>query len=172
MTAGKNGKVGARGARSGIQAPADDVSRDFLARLLGVDVRSVKNFVDEGMPKSARGAFSLQACVQWYIEREREAARGAKGLNDLDLARQRKTVAEARSAELDLAEREARLIPIELHESRLRERLDTVAGSVKAINRFQPDVKAALTDEDADALLDRMGDQILAELYALSDTIE
>lgn len=158
------------------QAPvglqADEVNRDFLSRVLGVDVRSIKNFVDEGMPKSARGRFSLIACVQWYLEREREKARGAKGLNDLDLARQRKTVAEARTAELDLAEREGQVITMDLHRQRLRERLETVAGAIKANGRYQPDIKAAVTDEQADALLQRMGDEQLAELYDLKDEIE
>lgn len=155
-----------------VRTPEDDVTRDFLARLLGVDVRSLKNFSDEGMPKSARGRFPLLGCLQWYVGREREAARGNKGLNDLDLARQRKTVAEARLAELGLAEKEGLLIPMDLHARRLRERLDTVAGNVKAIGRYQPEVKAATTDEAADALLDRMSDEILKELFDLSDTID
>jgi phage terminase Nu1 subunit (DNA packaging protein) len=153
-------------------AIVDTVSGVDLAALLGVDVRSLTNFQAEGMPKLARGRYSLSACVPWYIQREREAARGAKGLNDLDLARQRKTVAEARIAEMDAAEREGQSIPTELHAQRLRERLETVAGSVKAIGRYQPDVKAAVTDVDADRLLDRMADEILAELHGLSDTID
>ena len=151
---------------------SDVVSRDDLASLFGVDVRTIKNLVDEGMPKLERGRYSLAACVPWYIQREREAARGSKGLNDLDLARQRKTVAEARIAEMDVADREGLSIPTELHAQRLRERLETVAGSVKAIGRYQPDVKAAVTDVDADRLLDRMGDEILAELFGLSDLID
>lgn len=148
------------------------VTRDYLAKLFGVDVRSIKNFVDEGMPKAARGKYSLQACVPWYINREREAARQNRGLNDLDLARQRKTVAEARLAEIELETAEGQAIPLELHLSRLRERLESVAGSVKAISRYQPDIKAAVTDEAADALCDRMGDEILAELHGLTDTID
>jgi phage terminase Nu1 subunit (DNA packaging protein) len=150
----------------------DVVSRNFLANLLGVDVRTIKNLVDEGMPKADRGRYSLGACVPWYIQREREAARGSKGLNDLDLARQRKTVAEARRAELDVAEAEGQVIPTELHAERLRERLATVAGAVKAIGRYHADVKAVTTDVAADQLLERMADEILAELYALSDTID
>lgn len=150
----------------------DLVSRDFLAGLLAVDVRSLKNFVDEGMPKAARGQYSLSACVSWYIQRERELARGSKGLNDLDLARQRKTVAEARLAELNVQKEEGLVIPTELHAERLRERLETVAGAVKAISRYHALVKAATTDEAADALLDKMADEILAELHGLSDTIE
>lgn len=150
----------------------DVVGPDFLARVFGVDVRSLKNFVDEGMPKAARGRYALTACVPWYLERERQAARAGKGLNDLDLARQRKTVAEARMAELQLAEKEGAVIPTAVHAARLRERLEQVAGNVKAINRYQPDIKAAITDVAADALCDRMSDEILAELYALSDTID
>lgn len=150
----------------------DVVGPDFLARVFGVDVRSLKNFVDEGMPKAARGRYVLTACVPWYLERERQAARAGKGLNDLDLARQRKTVAEARMAELQLAEKEGAVIPTAVHAARLRERLEQVAGNVKAINRYQPDIKAAITDVAADALCERMSDEILAELYALSDTID
>jgi hypothetical protein len=153
-------------------SPLGDISRDMLAAILGVDVRTVTNCVNEGMPKSARGRFPLGAAVKWYIEREREKARGSKGLDDLDLARQRHELAKARLAEIDLAEREGHVIPTSLYEQRLRERLETVAGNVKAIGRYQPDVKAATTDEQADALLDRMADEILAELHALSETIE
>lgn len=151
---------------------SDTVGRDYLAGLFGVDVRTIKNLVDEGMPKLERGRYSLSACVPWYIQRERELARGAKGLNDLDLARQRKTVAEARLAEMSVAEKEGALIPTALHAERLRERLETVAGAVKAIGRYQPEVKAACTDVDADRLLDRMSDEILAELHGLTDTID
>lgn len=150
----------------------EPVSRQVLADLFGVDVRTIKNLVDEGMPKAARGRYVLSACVPWYVQREREAARGAKGLNDLDLARQRKTVAEARLAELNVQKEEGLVIPTELHASRLLERLQTVAGAVKAIGRYHADVKAAVTDEAADQLLDRMSDEILAELFALSDSID
>jgi hypothetical protein len=73
---------------------------------------------------------------------------------------------------MDVAEKEGQTIPTDLHAARLRERLETVAGAVKAIGRYQPDVKAAVTDVDADRLLDRMADEILAELHGLSDTID
>lgn len=149
----------------------DLVSRDRLASLFSCDARTIDNLVGEGMPKAARGTYALSKCVPWYLERERERARGAKGLNDLDLARQRKIIAEALLAERELAQLESRLIPVEVHEQELRARLDTVAGAVKAIHRYQPDVKAAVTDVAADGLLDKMADAILAELYALSDEI-
>lgn len=158
--------------KSGIASPEAAVSREFIARILGVDVRSLKNFVDEGMPKAERGRYPLLVCVQWYLERERAASRSGKGLNDLDLARQRKTIAEARLAEINLSEKESRSVPIEVHEQRLRDRLASVAGEVKAIGRYNPDVVSATTPEAADALLDRMADEILRELAGLSESIE
>lgn len=166
------GKPPVKKRRARIDSPDAEVSRDFLARLLGVDVRTVTNLVTEGMPKAARGRFVLGVAVQWYVQRERETARGAKGLNDLDLARQRKTIAEARIAEIDLAEREAISIPIEVYGERLRARLDTVAGNVKAIGRYHADVIAATTDVAAEVLLERMCDEMLAELRGLKDDIE
>ena len=80
-------------------------------------------------------------------------------------------MAEARLAEIELATAEGSLIPTEMHAQRLTERLETVAGAVKAIHRYQPEIKSAVTDEAADALCDKMADEILAELYGLSDTI-
>jgi phage terminase Nu1 subunit (DNA packaging protein) len=151
---------------------SDQVSRDYLAALFGVDVRTIANLVEEGMPKTERGKYDLTACVPWYLNREREAARGAKGLNDLDLARQRKTVADARLAELEVAKAEELVIPTELHAQRLKERLETVAGAVKAIGRYHADVKAAVTDVGADQLLERMADELLVELYQLTDSID
>lgn len=155
------------------KGPAEtEVGTRFLARVLGVDERSIANYANEGMPKIRRGKFNLGAAVQWYINREVERARGGKGLNDLDMARQRHELAKARLAEIELARAEGAVIPIEVHRQRLTERLETVAGNVKGIHRFQPDIKAATTDESADALCDRMADAILAELHGLKDDID
>lgn len=155
-----------------VDSPDADVSRHFIARAIGVDVRSITNYAAEGAPKSARGKFPLSAFVQWYIQREREAARAGKGLNDLDLARQRKTIAEARLAEAAVTDKEGSSLPMSVHGDRLRERLESVAGAIKANGRYHDDVKAAITDAQADAFLDRQADEMLAELFALSDTIE
>lgn len=166
-TSGKRGRQ-----ESGKFDPDSDVSREFLAQLLGVDVRTITNLVDDGMAKSARGRFPLKASVQFYLTREREKARGNKGLNDLDIARQRKTIAEAELAEMDVAEKRGQSIPLEVHEQRLRERLETVAGNLRAISRYHPDILAATTPEAADALCERMEREITAELQGLSDEIE
>lgn len=148
-----------------------DVSGQQLAQLCSCDLRTIQNCVGEGMPQINRNRYDSRAAVPWHRERAIEQARAGKGLNDLDLARQRKTVAEARLAEIELAKAEESVVPVDVAAHELRTRLETVAGAVKAIHKFQPDIKAAVSDEAADALCDRMADEILAELYGLSDTI-
>lgn len=60
------------------------LNRNRVARLFGVTVMTVSNWVDEGMPKSVRGQYDADACVQWYRARmdrkhaERDAAGDAK----------------------------------------------------------------------------------------------
>jgi phage terminase Nu1 subunit (DNA packaging protein) len=165
----------AKAAESGHEAPESldiEVGTGQLAFLLNVDERTIRRLAVEGMPKEKRGTFRLRAALEWFVTYRVKAARGEKGLNDLDVARERKTLAEARIAEIDLSDREGRTIPLELHISRLRDRCESVAGAVKAIGRYQPDIKAATSDEAADALCDRMSDEILAELHGLVDTIE
>ncbi len=148
------------------------VGREALAAVLGVDARSITNFASEGMPKDDHGVYPLAGCVQWYVARERDRVKASRELNDLDQARQRRANAEARQAEISVAEKESRLIPIELHRERLQARLETVAGNVKANGRYHADVKLAVSDDAVDALLARMADEQLAELFELKDTIE
>jgi phage terminase Nu1 subunit (DNA packaging protein) len=148
------------------------VSVQDLGAILGVDVRTIANLVKEGMPKTARGTYDLCKCVHWYLDRERTAARQKRSLNELELARKRKIDIDTRRGAVELAREEAAVMPIEVAEQQLRERLETVAGGVKAIHRYQPDIKAAVTDEAADALCDRMIDEVLAELHGLKDSID
>lgn len=94
--------------------PREEVTRDVLAAILGVDVRSVTNFVNEGMPKESRGRFVLSVCVRWYVDRERAAASSGRGLNDLARARERKTRAEAEEAELRVERMLGNVVPLEV----------------------------------------------------------
>lgn len=145
------------------------VSRKVLADVLKVDIRSLKNFVDDGMPKEARGRYDLTHCVPWYVEREREAARAGKGLNDLDLARQRKTLAEARKAEIELDEIEKNMIPLSVHEERLEVMTGRLAVPVKGLDRYIADVQRATTMLEAKGVLDRVSDDLLRALQGIAD---
>lgn len=160
-------------ATSAPPSPEVLVGRQFLADLLGFDVRTVKNLVDEGMPKAGRGRFALSRCVQWYLERERERSRAGKGLNDLDLARQRKTSAEARLAELELARVEGSQVPDEV----LVERISAVAESIRAVlnavpSKYLGPIQATRTAMEAQAVGERIRDETLAALEQLADLLE
>lgn len=146
-----------------------EVSRDFLAAVLGVDVRSIKNYVDDGMPKVGRGRFHLRGCIQWYAERLRLATAGS---SDLDAARQRKTLAEAEMAEIDLAERRNEVIPLDVHESRLEAIAGRLAAQCKGLDRFIAPVQRATTSVEAKGVLDDVSDALLASLRAVADDLD
>lgn len=153
--------------------PPTTVSRTYLAKLFACDVRTIKNLVDEGMPKEARGQYDLTKCVPWYIEREREQARAGKGLNDLDLARQRKTIAEARKAEMEAEALEGRLIPLDVHEKRFGdacERLRAVLTQVPA--RFMGRIQQARADAEAQAVGEAIRDETLKALLEVADDLD
>lgn len=151
---------------------ADGVTRGYLAELLAVDVRSIKNFVDEGMPKLARGRYDLRLCVQWYITREREAARGGKGLSDLDLAKQRKELALAAKAEIEVEQLRGESIPLDVHERRVEALAGRLAGRLKGLGRYLADVQRATTAVEASALLDRISDDLLRACSTAADDVD
>lgn len=147
------------------------VARAYLAEVLAVDVRSIKNFVDEGMPKLARGKFDLRACVQWYVTREREAAREGKGLSDLDLAKQRKELAQAAKAEIEVEQLRGEIIPLDVHEHRVEAIAARLATRIKGLGRYIADVQRATTAVEAASVLDGISDDLLAHCSSVADEI-
>ncbi|MEO7457074.1 MAG: terminase small subunit [Gemmatimonadaceae bacterium] len=154
---------------------AKGVSKAEIARILDKDARSITNYLKEGMPvdRTARApAFDVVACVRWFVDREREAARSGKELNELDQMRARKAFADARKTELELAELEGALLPLDVHETRVRQLCERLAGRVKTLNRYRGDVQRAVSSVEVDELLERIEDEMLAALMASADEIE
>jgi phage terminase Nu1 subunit (DNA packaging protein) len=157
-----------------IAVAIDRVSTAALAKILGVDVRSIANFVDDGMPKDARGEFLLAKCVQWYVDRERERARAAKSLNDLDRARLRKTEAEATKAELEAKQLHGDLIP--------RTDVEDIVGDV--CDRLRPPImnlsssygmrleELGVNATQAEETLDRIAEDLLTALRGTADDLD
>lgn len=150
------------------------VSKAEIARILDKDVRSVTNYVKEGMPivRGKSPTFDVVACVRWFVDREREAARSGKELNELDQMRARKAFADARKTELELAELEAALVPLEVHELRVRQLCERLASRVKTLSRYRGDVQRAVTDIEVDELLERIQDEQLAAMMESADEVE
>ena len=92
------------------------VTQKELATLLGLTTRQVNNLVERGMPVSSENGkreYDAPACIAWYRDQKVSEAVAAGGPDDLDAQRTRKTAAEARLAELELARLEGRMLTVE-----------------------------------------------------------
>lgn len=87
-------------------------------------------------------------------------------------ARRRKEFALARNRELDVAEREGALIPIEVFTERLDIICERLASRVKGIGRFVGDVQRATSEHDARELLERMTEDLLKALREAGDDLD
>jgi transcriptional regulator with XRE-family HTH domain len=157
--------------------PRDEyLSREDLADRLGVDVRTVTNWVknQRGFPSRMRGKerdFPWLRCLQWHIEREIAKSAPAPAMDE-KAARARKMAAEATEAELDLRERQNELMPVAVHV----ERFERLASHFAAIGRggltkFIGDIQRVDNPVDAQLLLDRMGDELMDSWRALDEDI-
>ncbi len=122
------------------------LTRDELADRFGVDVRTITNWVQAGMPQRKRSGqvvYSWQECRDWREERIREDARSTRHaggdeskaleMAELKLREQR---ALTEQAELDVAERRSALVTLEFMETEfqriangLRSRMLTIPAS-------------------------------------------
>lgn len=92
------------------------VTQKELANLLGLTARQVANLVERGMPSVAgdgRREYDAPACIAWYRDAKIAEAVADAGPDTLDAQRTRKTAAEARLAELELARLEGSMLTVE-----------------------------------------------------------
>jgi phage terminase Nu1 subunit (DNA packaging protein) len=94
------------------------VSEQTLARLFGVDRRTVSRWVRAGLSAEKQGrvlSIDVAVAIRWVRDRDAEAAEERiatiRATPALDVARTRKVSAEARIAEANAAAREGELLP-------------------------------------------------------------
>ena len=84
-----------------------------ICKLLDLSERRIQQLAREGViPKSERGRYELVPAVQGYIHYLRDRSLDV-GVVSIDIARQRKTAAEAEMAEMELAKARAEVVCIE-----------------------------------------------------------
>ena len=84
-----------------------------ICKLLDLSERRIQQLAREGViPKSERGRYELVPAVQGYIHYLRDRSLYV-GVVSIDIARQRKTAAEAEMAEIELAKARAEVVSIE-----------------------------------------------------------
>lgn len=90
-----------------------------LARILGVDERTIQRWHKDGLPRHGEGRgirYPLTECIAWVRQRDREQVeaqteRGAP--TDYDEAKARKMAAEAELAELELARARGTIVTVD-----------------------------------------------------------
>jgi phage terminase Nu1 subunit (DNA packaging protein) len=99
-----------------------------IATLLDLSERRVQQLSREGViPKSERGRYELVPAVQGYVHYLRDRNINPEVIS-LDVARQRKTAAEAELAEIELAKARADVVSIE----DVAKRWDSILSGVRA----------------------------------------
>lgn len=113
------------------------LTREELADRFGVDVRSITNWTQAGMPqrkKSGRPVYSWPECRDWREQQIREDARATRHADgnpdrkeQAAEARLRMTLAEAERAELELAKLRGELVPVDY----MRSEFDRIATALR-----------------------------------------
>lgn len=163
------------------------VTRAELADLLGVEVRTVTNWLKlpadpapGPVPSRVAGrerTFPVKRCIAWHVEyRAAEALRRAKGPAvgvDLDAERARLTKAQADKAEMERDALRGSLIPIGVHESRVAAICDRLAAALNQMpTKFAGAVVGAKDEPSARAVLESARDFAFRATQAVADEIE
>ncbi len=117
---------------------AGQVTQAALAKLFGIDVRTIRRWTTDGMPhegKSGRAIlYDVAVCIAWRREEDRKEAEDLRHPKTLEEARTRKVAAEAELAELDLMERRGELGTVE----EMDEVITTGFGRMRALGMGIP----------------------------------
>lgn len=87
------------------------MSTGLIALVFGMSTGRIRQFVSEGMPKNGHNRFNLPACVQWYIENQKDLLT----IPDADTKKHRARLLKAKAdkLELEVQEKKKRLIDID-----------------------------------------------------------
>lgn len=114
--------------------PSAQVNQTELAAMLGLTTRQIRNLETDGLPFQASGngkLYPIPAAVRWYVQFRETRAAEAAASNSYQEALTRKAVADARTAELKLAQLENTLIPLAVHQEVLGRVLDRVRARIR-----------------------------------------
>lgn len=152
------------------------VSVDVLARLFGLTPRRIQQLTAEGViPRSERGQYALVPCVQAYVghlrstieQTQRETAR-----LDTSDGGQRLKAAQASLAELDLALRTGRVVPVADVERDVGVVFDRLRAKLVALpGKWGPMLVGCRTIAEATARLEPAVHDAMADLSYAGDEV-
>jgi 5-methylcytosine-specific restriction endonuclease McrA len=165
-----------------IETPPRSLLKAALAERLGRSTKQIERYVAEGMPHEGAGAkrtFPWPECRTWldaHIRKQEEEAaeKRFKPADDseLELAEKRQRIAESRLMVLKVEQMEGSLIPLDLHEQRVQLVCETLAATIKGLGRYAGEVQRAMTDVDAELLLEKVADELLRACTAKADEVD
>ena len=147
------------------------VSQAELARIFGVDTRTIQRWTDAGLPRQGAGKatkYDVAAALTWWLERERgRLERRRPGRTAQALAEARARIAEIRAEReaLELALRKGELLPVDVVEQRFAAFAEEVRDALRAAAaRWAPYLCHERTVAEAQAELQRLIHDLLTEL--------
>lgn len=146
------------------------IAKAECARRFGVDVRSVTEWVKQGMPK--RGTrFPWPEVMRWREDQLRDQGRREVKPTDEGEARARKLAAEAALAELELAKARSEVVDVAEVERELGLVLDKLRARILALpGKYAP--RIGLPIAQAQARLEDIGRELIGELADVADEFE
>jgi phage terminase Nu1 subunit (DNA packaging protein) len=159
------------------------LNRDELAARFAVEVRTITNWVKEGMPQRSRSgkpAYSWQDCYTWREKAIREDARATRhAAGDEDRAKEmaelklRQLRTETEQAELELAERRRELVTIDFMAEEFERITNALRARLMSIpSSWEPRLAAARTPVDRQIILRDLVNEMMPLLEQAVDEVE
>ncbi len=129
--------------------PANDnvVDRKRLAEVLGLDVSMINKLAKQGLPKEARGKYSLPIAVQWYVNSWRDRVESKS--KTMDESRKRLYQEQTEKHRLENEKLRGELLPVEDVQHIMNEVAVTVATQLDGLGPRMAQVLAGM-DEPAE----------------------
>lgn len=152
------------------------MSQKVLAAALGLTPRQIHNLVALGLPREVNGGraeYPWPAALRWYVTYREEAAAKRAAPDNADDAKVRKLIAEARLAEITVAEKESTLVPaatLDAVVGELAERLRAVLINIPS--QYGLDLeRAGVPPAAAQEVLEDIAESLTRALRATPDEI-
>lgn len=161
----------------------DEVGRAVLAATLGISEREISNLVKDHVdfPSIQRGkrsrVFPLRQCVHWYVRfKSAEAVKRAKPAttSDVEEMRRRRAEAEMKLMEMDVADREGRLVSVDQVDRVVGEVCDRLRAAIVNMpgNYGLKLEELGLAADVAEATLTQIAEELTQVLRGTADDLE
>lgn len=133
-----------------------------IAKALGITERYVRELFVQGMPRT------IPKARAWYTAKK--TARELERSSTLDEARRRKTEAEAKLAEFEVAKAEGELVTVSEAASQVEQLLDRLRARILAVpGKYAPQLLGKRTMAEAVGALETITAELMADLAGTVD---